>query len=113
MLEVQNIAFRVTLDESITALHLGDADTKDAHFQQHDRYWKHPIHVAFPPYWYFSSTNGRYVLENRLKPDHSIGIHVPAGMPDNPEDRPEEYRGFDLFTVPGETRTITRVEGPQ
>jgi len=49
MLEVQNIAFRVTLDESITALHLGDADTKDAHFQQHDRYWKQPIHVAFPP----------------------------------------------------------------
>jgi L-ascorbate metabolism protein UlaG (beta-lactamase superfamily) len=108
MLNVQNIAFRVTLDESITALHMGDADTKDAHFQQHDRYWKHPIHVAFPPYWYFSSANGRFVLENRLKPDHSIGIHVPKEMPDNPEDRPEEYRDFDLFTAPGETRTISR-----
>jgi L-ascorbate metabolism protein UlaG (beta-lactamase superfamily) len=113
MLNVQNIAFRVTLDDSITALHLGDADTKDAHFQQHGHYWEHPIDVAFPPYWYFSSVNGRDVLENRLKPNQSIGIHVPAEMPDNPEDRPVEYRGFDLFTVPGETRTIATDQGLQ
>jgi hypothetical protein len=91
---------------------MGDADTKDAHFQQHGHYWAHPIHVAFPPYWYFSSVNGRDVLENRLKPNQSIGIHVPARMPDNPEDRPVEYRGFDLFTVPGETRMIATDQGP-
>ena len=28
------------------------------------------------------------MLNNRLKPDHSVAIHVPAGMPDDPSERP-------------------------
>lgn len=111
MLDVQNLSFRVTLDRRTTVLHMGDADTKDAHFQQHSTYWQKHINIAFPPYWYFSSSNGRYVLENRLKPDLSIGIHVPNDIPDNPEDRPEVYQGYDLFTIPGETRTTAHPEG--
>ncbi len=113
MLDVQNLSFRVTLNDATTVLHMGDADTKDAHFQPHAAYWQRHIDVAFPPYWYFSSSNGRYVLENRLKPDLSIGIHVPKEMPDKAQDRPEAYQGYDLFTIPGETREITDIEGTQ
>lgn len=112
LLDVENISFRITLDEVTTVLHIGDADTKDKHYQQDAEYWdKRRIDMAFPPYWYFSSKNGRYVLEHRLKPGHAVGIHVPVDMPGNDDDRAEEYRGFDLFTEPGETREIPEVEG--
>ncbi len=108
MLEVQNLAFRISLADSITVLHLGDADTKDAHYSQHADYWaERVIDLAFPPYWYFSSKNGQHVLENRLKPGHAVGIHVPLSMPREASARAAEYRNADLFTEPGESRQIT------
>jgi L-ascorbate metabolism protein UlaG (beta-lactamase superfamily) len=107
MAEVQNIAFRVTLDSSATVAHFGDADTSDDHYAQNPEYWEDErIDIAFPPYWYFSSAKGRHVLTTRLKPRHSIGVHVPTKMPDIPAQRPAEYRGYDLFTEPGQTRRL-------
>lgn len=105
-LEVENIAYRVTLGESATVAHLGDADTSDVHFARDALYWKRrPLDMAFPPYWYFQSEDGRRVLEERLEPAHAIGIHVPAGMT-NPAERPPELAEYDLFVSPGETRDI-------
>ena len=107
MADVQNLAFRVTLHDEATVLHLGDADTSDTHYEKNAGHWSNEtIDMAFPPYWYFSSGRGRHVLSERLKPRHSVGIHVPAKMPDNPTQRPPEYRGYDLFTRPGQTRRI-------
>ncbi|MFP6807532.1 MAG: MBL fold metallo-hydrolase [Pseudomonadales bacterium] len=109
---VQNISFRITFnngaaDEKVTVLHLGDADTKDYHFAQDKEYWaKRTLDIAFPPYWYFSSRNGREVLEERLKPTYSIGVHVPSRMPSDPKLRPQDFQSRDLFTVPGETRIL-------
>jgi hypothetical protein len=54
--------------------------------------------MAFPPYWYFESDEGRQVLERRVKPGHAVGVHVPLET--------KELRGFDLFVEPGETRDI-------
>lgn len=100
-LDVENIAFRVTLDETTTVLHLGDADTSDVHFARDPDYWdRRHTHMAFPPYWYFQSEDGRHVLENRLKPGHAVGVHVPVAT--------RELEGFDLFVEPGETRDISR-----
>ena len=106
--DVENIAFRVTLAEETTALHLGDADTSDAHYARDSEYWaRRTADIAFPPYWYFASEDGRVVLE-RLEPALAVGVHVPVEMARRPEDRPAEMRGYDLFVKPGETREVPR-----
>ena len=54
--QVENIAFRVTLDAETTVVHLGDADASDAHFAHDGAYWRRRrTDVAFPPYWFFLS----------------------------------------------------------
>jgi L-ascorbate metabolism protein UlaG (beta-lactamase superfamily) len=106
-LDVENISWRVTLNETTTVLHMGDADPNDVHFARDAGYWEGThIHMAFPPYWFFDSTYGPGILKNRLKPDHSVGIHVPVAIPADPAARSAELRLFDLFTKPGETREI-------
>jgi L-ascorbate metabolism protein UlaG (beta-lactamase superfamily) len=105
--DTENLAFRVTLDGATTVVHLGDADTSDAHFARDGAYWRlRRTHVAFPPYWFFMSDEGRQVLERRIVPARSIGIHVPRDVPSRPEDRARDLRAHELFTVPGEVREI-------
>lgn len=104
---VENIAYRVTLDEATTVVHLGDADTSDEHFAHDAEHWRsRHTDVAFPPYWYFLSEDGRRVLDERIAPDRAIGVHVPVDVPTRSEDRDPELRDYDLFTEPGETRDI-------
>ena len=106
-LDVENISWRVSLNETTTVLHMGDADPNDIHFARDAEYWdKTHVHMAFPPYWFFDSTDGPGILNNRLKPDHSVGIHVPVSISKTPALRPVELRGHDLFTEPGEIREI-------
>jgi len=102
-LDVENISWRVTLNETATVLHMGDADPNDIHFARDASYWdKTHIHMAFPPYWFFNSKGGPDILKKRLKPDHSVGVHLPV----DPARRPAGLSAHDLFTVPGETRMI-------
>ena len=106
--DVQNIAFRVTLEDTSTVLHLGDADARLVHFEQDQNYWDElRIDLAFPPYWFFLSDDGREILEDRINIRHSIGIHVPARFGDDPASVPDELFGDDLFTRPGEGRRFT------
>lgn len=103
--EVQNVAFRVTLNDSVTVLHMGDADARDAHFANDADLWAaRQIDAAFPPYWFFTSDKGGRVLANRIRPAMAVGVHVPQVLP------PEYSAGLDqrdLFRTPGETRRIT------
>ncbi|MGE3175959.1 MAG: MBL fold metallo-hydrolase [Vicinamibacterales bacterium] len=104
---VENIAFRVTLDAATTVVHLGDADPSDAHFARDDAYWRRRrTDVAFPPYWFLTSDEGRRVLDRRIAAARSIGVHVPARVPSQSGQRAPELRGLELFTVPGEVRDI-------
>jgi L-ascorbate metabolism protein UlaG (beta-lactamase superfamily) len=104
---VENIAFRVTLDTETTVVHLGDADASDAHFAADDAYWsKRRTDLALPPYWFFLSDGGRQVLERRIAAARAIGMHVPADVPSRPTERAAELREHELFTDPGEVRTI-------
>lgn len=103
---VENISWRVTLNETTTVLHMGDADPNDVHFARDAAYWdKGHTHMAFPPYWFFSSTYGDGILKNRIKPDHSVGVHVPIEIP-------ADLISYDLFTRPGETRDIPVTTSP-
>ena len=105
--EVENIVFRVTLDDETTVMHFGDADVNDAHFAKSPAHWKERhSHLAMPPYWFLLSTEGRRILRDRIGADREIGMHVPAKVPDDRESRPENLRGVDLFTRPGETRSL-------
>lgn len=111
-LDIENISWRVTLNETTTVLHMGDADPNDVHFKRDAAYWdKTHIHMAFPPYWFFMSPGGREILKNRINPDHSVGVHVPVSIPADSARRPAALRGYDLFTEPGESRLIP-VVGP-
>ncbi|MBP7777573.1 MAG: MBL fold metallo-hydrolase [Acidobacteria bacterium] len=105
--QVENIAFRVTLDAETTVVHLGDADASDAHFAPDGAYWSgRRTDLALPPYWFFLSAEGRQVLERRIAPTRSIGVHVPADVPSRPSERAAELRECELLTQPGEVRTI-------
>ena len=102
--EVQNIAFRVTLDD-ITVLHMGDADTRDQHFEiDAERWAARHIDAAFPPYWYFTSENGVAVMRDRLTPGMAVGVHVPIKLDPRYSAGLEDV---DLFRRPGETRSIS------
>jgi len=102
--DVQNIAFRITLNDNSTVLHLGDADPRIVHFAADEDYWEErTIDLAFPPYWFFASGDGIEILETRIDVRHSIGIHVPADFSDT-ENIPEELLGYEMFTRPGEGR---------
>jgi L-ascorbate metabolism protein UlaG (beta-lactamase superfamily) len=105
---IENIVFRVTLDDSTTVMHFGDATVRDKHFAPQAEHWQERhTHLALPPYWFFDSNSGRQVLEKHIKAGHTIGVHVRTEMPDDPAARPEPFQGFDLFTRPGETRDFT------
>lgn len=102
--DVQNVAFRVTLGETSTVVHLGDADARTVHYESDEAYWEErDIDLALPPFWYFRSADGIEILDNWLNVGHAIGIHVPADYAD-PANVPAEMTGRDLFTRPGEGR---------
>lgn len=102
--DVQNIVFRVALDNSSTVMHMGDADARIVHFAADEEYWEEEqVDLALPPYWFFSSDDGREILESRINIRHSIGIHVPDKY-SNSENIPAGLSRYDIFTRPGEGR---------
>lgn len=102
--EVQNIAFRITLDDTSTVLHMGDADSRMVHFEADEAYWQdRAVDLALPPYWFFGSDVGNEILNDRIGVRRAIGIHVPAAFAD-PANVPDELSEFELFTRPGEAR---------
>ena len=105
--DVQNIVFRVALDDSSTVMHMGDADARIVHFAADEEYWEEEqVDLALPPYWFFGSDDGREILESRINIRHSIGIHVPDKY-SNPENVPAGLSQYDIFTRPGEGRRFT------
>ena len=99
---IQNIVYRVTLSDTATVIHMGDADAKRQHFIPHKEHWAEKrADIAFPPYWFLTSSSGRYILSDEMNVDKSIGVHVPLEIPQDLKDS-----GQDFFSVSGETREI-------
>lgn len=102
--DIQNIAFRVTLEGERTVLHMGDADARTIHFDAEEEYWQaRGVDLALPPYWFFGSDAGIEILNDQIGAERAIGIHVPASFSDA-ANIPDELRGFEIFTQPGEER---------
>ena len=100
---ISNLVFRVTLDDAVTVMHLGDADVDDAHYQPFDAHWQQRItHTAFPPFWFLTGEEGLKILKDRLNTQKQIGVHVPVIVPAQ-----LRQSGQDYFSNPGEQRSIT------
>lgn len=105
--KIQNYAWRVTLGDDTTVIHLGDADPRVSNFARHQAHFdSKKTHTAFPPYWFIGDRNGELILNDIIKATQSIGIHVPKAAIGNGDQWRKKARG-DLFTDPGETRTIS------
>lgn len=100
--EVSNIVFRVSLSDEVTVVHMGDADVNDEHYKPLMAHWKkQQTDTAFPPYWFFLSETGQFILTDRIKADENVGIHVPIKVPSDLVETGKQY-----FSKPGETLSI-------
>ncbi len=104
---VQNYVLRVSLDDKTRVMHLGDADPAVRYFAPLNAHWKAKrTTLAMPPYWFFTSQDGRTVMKNYLNADHYTGIHMPADADAVRRQYPDDLKDADLFTKPGETRDL-------
>lgn len=102
--DVSNLVWRVTLQDGLTVMHLGDADPNDTHYAPHAEHWqKTPTDAAYPPYWFFTSGDGPQILESRLNARTATGVHVPIRLPTD-----LFMTGADFFHKPGEARVLQK-----
>jgi len=105
--DIENLVFQVRLNGGTTVAHFGDADANPVHFRSNATVWsRRETDLAMPPYWFFLSSGGRAILNDIVRPASAVGTHVPTSVPDDPAERPQELAGIDLFTEPGEERTL-------
>lgn len=105
--DISNLVWRVTLDDGVTVMHMGDADPNDAHFAPHADHWeKTQTDAAYPPYWFFTSGDGPQILSERLNARTATGVHVPIKVPTD-----LFVSGADFFHKPGEKRRAS--EAPE
>lgn len=98
---IENTVFRVTLDDKITVMHMGDATTDMSRYRPHAEHWQaRRTHMAFPPYWLLTSYGGPQILDF-MNIETSVGTHVPVKVPQDLERREADY-----FSKPGEIRVI-------
>ncbi|MCB1590453.1 MAG: MBL fold metallo-hydrolase, partial [Xanthomonadales bacterium] len=106
--EIQNLAWRVTLDGQTTVTHFGDAATVASDFERHaDHFAARHSQAAFPPHWFFEDEQGRAIMDRYFNADQIIGIHVPAAAAGH-GDALRARLGGDLFTDPGEARELDK-----
>lgn len=100
--KVENLVYRVTLNDNISVMHMGDADANDSHFKPHNDFWQQRVtDVALPPYWFLTSLEGNKILDSRINSKKNIGIHVPTIVPESLMKSQKDY-----FSMPGEIRVI-------
>ena len=98
--EVQNMVFRVSFNTEATVMHLGDADPDVEHYLPFRSHWQsRETGLAFPPYWFFESLEGRDILDSYLNVKQQVGVHVPLAVP-----RLLIKSGRDYFSKPSESR---------
>lgn len=101
--DVSNIVFRVSIEDELSVIHMGDADTDDAHFEPLIEHWDSKAsNTAFPPYWFLTSRSGQLVLNTRINAEQNVGVHVPIKVPNDLRQSGAKY-----FSQPGEVLSLT------
>ncbi|MEZ5462286.1 MBL fold metallo-hydrolase [Dokdonella sp.] len=104
--DIQNLSWRVTLDDKTTVVHFGDAGPVEADFQRHAVHFaKRRAAAAFPPYWFLGNEAGKAIIARYFNADQVIGIHVPASATGHGDELRKQLGG-DVFTDPGEIRQL-------
>jgi L-ascorbate metabolism protein UlaG (beta-lactamase superfamily) len=99
---VSNLVYRVSLNDAITVMHMGDADPDDTHFKPLIKHWEAKwTDQAYPPYWFMLSDDGQQILQQRIHAHSAIGVHVPDALPADLKNT-----GADYFHQPGQRQTI-------
>lgn len=99
---IENLVYRVTLEEAATVMHMGDADPALEYFSPYAAHWDaKKTDTAFPPYWFFLSAEGTQIVDGLLNAGAAIGVHVPVNVP---ADLTASGRSF--FSAPGAVRTL-------
>lgn len=99
---VQNLVYRITLADGTSVLHLGDAEAQFELFARFRDFWlARDNDLVLAPFWYLQSGQGQRILNELLRARDVVGLHVPTGVPENPQARPEEYRNLKLMVTPG------------
>ncbi len=102
--DVSNLVYRVTLNDELTVMHMGDADPDDIHFKPWANYWeKRVTDNAFPPYWFLTSESGKQILSDRINAKRHTGVHVPVKVPDELKNS-----GGEFFSQPGKVLKVGR-----
>lgn len=103
--EVSNIVFRVSLEDELTVIHMGDADTDDVHFKPLMKHWNSKtVNAAFPPYWFLTTRSGQLALTTRIKAEQNVGVHVPIKVPTDLNQSGAKY-----FSQPGEILSFAAI----
>lgn len=91
-LEVENLGFLVDFGD-LRVLHLGDADGTRENFRPH-RLSRDRVDLAFVPFWYFLSEEGRGVVRQSIAARLVVLMHIPPRevsswarkiLPENPD----------------------------
>lgn len=106
--DISNIVFRVSLpngESNSTFVHMGDADPKDEHYRPHSVFWhQQKPDIAFPPYWFFLTLQGNYILDTHINAAKNIGVHVPLKIPTSLKNSGKTY-----FSIPGENTEVAHM----
>lgn len=101
---VENIVYRISSENSITFMHLGDADSKKRHYQQTSTFWNaKPSNTAFIPFWLGDTKQNLDDIKRLINADKVIGIHVPKPVPSSLIQSPMTY-----FEDPGQELVIEK-----
>jgi len=99
---VDNLLFRVSINDNTVVMHFGDADANSTHFDKYKQFWSEKnTNIAFPPFWFLLMDKGKNILKNTIKANQVTGVHVPTKVPEA-----LKATSFDYFSKPGETRQV-------
>ena len=102
---VQNLGHLIEIDGK-TLFHVGDALMTRENFSRH-RLPEERIDIAFLPYWYLLSAEGRSFVREQVAPRQIVAIHVP---PAEVEDAARKIRqhlpDVVIFARSGDTKTF-------
>lgn len=103
----QNLVYRVTFKNGISVVHLGDSAGQEALFARFNEFWpRRTNHLVLAPVWLMQQSEGLAILQGQLSTVRTLGMHVPAAIPEQDDLRAREYRGLELLVTPGQTLVI-------
>ena len=102
---IQNFGHLIEADGK-KFLHIGDADMTEENFSTY-KLNEEKIDVAFIPYWFLLSEEGRNLVKNQFNPQHIIAVHVsPNDASEVSENLKKHYSDLTVFTKILETKNF-------